>query len=138
METAFQDLRYGIRLLVKNPGFTTITVLTLALGIGINTAIFSVIHSVLLRPLPYQDPEGLVQLWEVSPQQKGSNETNSLSLPNFVDWREQNQSFEHIAAYLNRSLNLTDGEQPERVQGVVVSPSFFPLMRVQPFIGRAF
>ncbi len=138
MEKLIQDLRYGVRVLKKKPGFTTIAILTLSLGIGVNTAIFSVINSILLRPLPYEDPEGLVQLWEVSPQQRGTNNTFSFSLPNFVDWREQNQSFEHIAAYMNRSLNYTGGEQPERLQGVLVSPSFFPLLKVQPFIGRAF
>jgi putative ABC transport system permease protein len=138
MEKLLQDLRYGVRVLMKKPGFTTIAILTLALGIGVNTAIFSVINSILLRPLPYEDPEGLVQVWEVSPKQKGTNETSSASLPNFVDWRDQNQTFEHLAAYLNRSLNLTEGEQPERVQGVLGSPNFFSLLKVQPFIGRGF
>jgi putative ABC transport system permease protein len=138
MQILWQDLRYGVRMLFKNPGFTLTAILTLALGIGVNTAIFSVINSILLRPLPYQDPKGLVQLWEISPQQKGSNDKNSASLANFVDWREQNQSFEHLAAYLARSINFTDGEQPERLQGVLVSPSFFPLLKVEPFIGRAF
>ena len=138
LETMVQDLRFGGRMLRRSPGFTASVVLTLALGIGANTAIFSVINSILLRPLPYQDPEGLVQLWEISSQQKGSNDKNSVSLPNFVDWREQNQSFEYMAAYLARSMNFTGEEQPERLQGVVVSPSFLPLLKVQPFIGRAF
>ena len=135
MSTLIQDLRYGLRILRNKPGFAIVTTLVIALGIGANTVIFSVINSVLLRPLPYDNPEGLVQLWEHSAQQ---NKTHALSLPNFVDWSEQNQSFEQIAIYMGWNLNLTGGEQPERVQGVLVSPSFFPLMRIQPLVGRAF
>src|SRR5262249_55809185 len=132
----FQDLRYGARTMLKAPGFTTVAILTLALGIGANTALFSVINAILLRPLPYAKPEELVQIYEANAQQ---NYTRfSFSLANFVDHRDQQTSFEQMAAYFRRDFNLTGVGEPERVQAAVVSASFLPLLRVQPMLGRAF
>ena len=105
METCWQDLRYSLRMLRKNPGFTAVAVLALTLGIGANTAIFSVVNSVLLRPLPYNDPNRLVQLWETSVS-KARNEMPA-SYPNFADWRDQSHAFEQVAAYSDWTFNLT-------------------------------
>src|ERR1043165_7123214 len=136
LETLRQDLRYGVRMLLKHPGFTFIAVLALALGIGVNTAIFSVVNAVLLRPLPYAEPERLAQLYEVNAQQ--GYDRFAFSLANFVDHREQQTGFEQMAAYFRRDANLTGAGEPERVQVAVVSASFFPLLRVQPLLGRGF
>src|ERR1051325_8399440 len=103
MQTLLQDLRYGVRMLIKNPGFTLVAVLALTLGIGATTAIFSVVNSVLLKPLPYPESERLVFLSERSPQLEGM----SISYPNFQDWREQNDVFENIGVYRRQSYNLT-------------------------------
>src|SRR5262245_56241343 len=101
MTTLFKDIRYGIRSLLKRPGFTAIAVITLALGIGANTAIFTVVNSLLLRPLPFKEPDRLVQVWEANTK-RGRN-TIQASYPNFADWRDQNQVFEQIAAYSDRT-----------------------------------
>src|SRR5919112_4250371 len=136
VETLRQDLRYGARMLLKHPGFTFIAVLTLALGIGVNTALFSVVNAVLLRPLPYAEPGRLAQLYEANAQQ--GYDRFAFSLANFVDHRDQQTGFEQMAAYFRRDANLTGAGEPERVQVAVVSASFFPLLRVQPLLGRGF
>ena len=136
METLGQDLRYGGRMLRKHPGFTFITVLTLALGIGVNTALFSVVNAVLLRPLPYAESERLVQVYEAN-EQKGLDRF-TFSLANFVDHRDQQSSFEQMAAYQPWNANLTGAGEPERVQVGLVTASFLPLLRVQPLLGRGF
>jgi predicted permease len=136
VEALWQDLRYGVRMLLKHPGFTFIAVLTLALGIGVNTALFSVVNAVLLRPLPYAEPERLVQLYEANAQQ--GYDRFAFSLANFVDHRDQQTGFEQMAAYFRRDANLTGAGEPERVQVAVVSTSLFPLLRVQPLLGRGF
>jgi putative ABC transport system permease protein len=136
VETFWQDVRYGMRMLLKHPSFTFIAVLTLALGIGVNTALFSVVNAVLLRPLPYAEPERLVQLYEANAQQ--GYERFSFSLANFVDHRDQQSGFEQMAAYRRWNANLTGAGEPERVQVAVVSASFLPLLRVQPLLGRGF
>ena len=136
LETLWQDLRYGARMLLKHPGFTFIAVLTLALGIGVNTALFSVVNAVLLRPLPYAEPGRLAQLYEANAQQ--GYDRFAFSLANFVDHRDQQTGFEQMAAYFRRDANLTGAGEPERVQVAVVSASFFPLLRVQPLLGRGF
>ncbi len=133
METLWQDLRYGARMLTRNPGFTAVAVLTLALGIGANTALFSVIDAVLLRPLPYADSDELVVVWE-----SHDGERNSISIPNFDDWRDQNRVFSHIALFRGRNYNLTGTDQPERLRAGVASGSFFRLLGVEPLLGRAF
>jgi putative ABC transport system permease protein len=132
----FQDLRYGARTMLKAPGFTAVAILTLALGIGANTALFSVVNAILLRPLPYAESKGLVQIYEANAQQ---NYTRfSFSLANFVDHRDQQTSFEQMAAYFRRDASLTGAGEPERVQIAVVSPALLLLLRVQPLLGRGF
>src|SRR6266540_7113343 len=111
MQTLWQDLRYGVRMLMKQPSFTFVAVVTLALGIGANTAIFSVINAVLLRPLPYDEADRLVFLNETSK----SISDISISYPNFSDWRSQNHVFEYIGVYNRNSYNLTGGGEPERI-----------------------
>jgi putative ABC transport system permease protein len=136
MGTLRQDLRYGFRMLLKNPGFALVAVITLALGIGANTCIFSVVNAVLLRPLPYKNPEQIVRLWE-DPSGKGLDQ-NPVAPGNFADWRRQNTVFQEIAAFIAASCNVTGGERPERIEGARVSPSFFPLLGVTPMLGRTF
>ncbi len=136
MRTILQDLRYGARMLWKRPGFTLIAVITLSLGIGANTAIFSVIDALMLRALPFREPDNLLQVWETDVKH-GYNEMDA-SYPNFADWRDQNQVFEQIAIYSNGRYNLTGAAEPERIQGAIVSPAFFPLLDVKPMLGRVF
>jgi putative ABC transport system permease protein len=136
METLIQDVRYGVRTLVKNAGFSAIAVIALALGIGANTAIFSVVNAVVLRPLPFEGPDRLVMVWEK--RMALGRVRNVASAPDFVDWRAQNTVFEDMAAYFNSGFNLTGGEEPERLQGVFVSASFFSVLRAQPKLGRPF
>ncbi len=138
MDSFVQDLRYGIRTLLKSPGFTAVAVLTLALGIGANTTIFSVINAVLLRPLPYKDPERLV-LVQGTFLQSGLNET-PVRPADFFKYRDENQVFDLIAAIdrSNLAFNLTGLGEPEQIQGSRVSASFFPILGVQPALGRAF
>ena len=135
LETFWQDMRYGVRMLRRNPGFTTVAVLTLALGIGANTAIFSVVNAVLLRPLPYDNPHQLVMVWETI---REAGYQTGPSYPNFEDWREQNQVFEQMVAFRSLDYTLTGVEEAVRVQGARVSAGFFPLLRVEPILGRPF
>src|SRR5262245_35957948 len=134
MAILWQDLRYGARMLAKNPGFTLVAVITLALGIGANSAIFSVVNGVLLRPLPLEDPDRLIKIWETFlPSGQGT-----VSVPNLKDWREQNTVFNGIAAYTFSSLNLREQDSPERLQGATVTTNFFDVVGVRPRLGRAF
>ncbi|MDQ3805913.1 MAG: ABC transporter permease [Acidobacteriota bacterium] len=133
MGTLFNDIRYGARTLWKTPGFTGVAVLALALGIGANSAIFSVVNSVLLRPLPYRDPDRLVFVMENFQQQD-----SSVSYPNFADWREQNRVFEQLAASRVTSFNLTGAGEAERLQGRMVTANFFHTLGVAPAAGRDF
>ncbi len=136
MATLVKDISYAIRSLLKQPGFTTIAVVTLALGIGANTAIFSVINAVLLRPLQFHDPERLVMVWEEA--SFAGFPRNTPAPANYVDWRVHNQSFEDIAALANQSFNLTGDGEPERVSASAVTANLFPLLGVQPLAGRRF
>src|SRR5689334_18934326 len=136
METLLQDLRYGTRMLIKRPGFTVVAVLALALGIGANTAIFSIINAVLLRPLPYAAPERLVNVWSTRPSRGLTG--NSVSYPDFADWRDQNDVFEYTAAYSFTDFALTGDDNPAQVRGLVVSADLFPLLGAQPAMGRGF
>jgi putative ABC transport system permease protein len=136
MDNLLKDIRYAVKSMVRQPALTAVAVITVALGVGANTAIFSAVNAILLRPLPYQEPERIVQLWETNGQRGYSRAT--ASLPNFVDWRDQNQSFEYIAAFLGRGFNLTGADRPERVQGAVVSSSFFSALGARPALGRGF
>lgn len=130
------DLRFAFRLLLKNPGFTLVTVIALALGIGANTAIFSVVNAVLLRPLPYKNPERLVMVWEDATKTGHPRDTPTAA--NFIDWRNQNQVFEGMAAINEENYNLTGAGEPERLDGLRVSASLFPLLGVEPRLGRVF
>src|SRR5262247_546781 len=135
METLLQDLRYGARMLRKSPGFTAVAALTLALGIGANTAIFSVVNAVLLRPLPYKDEDRLVWLWETRlPEVPGTNPSPA----NFLDWQKQNKVFEQLEAMNVRDFNLIGGANPERIRGMVITHGFLSLLGVRPKIGRDF
>ena len=136
IEETARDLRYGLRMLGKNPGFTAIAVLTLALGIGANAAIFSVVYGVLLRPLPYTEDERLVTLIQSYPQR--GIDSWGLSQANFALYRDQNQVFEKIAAHTSVGFNLTGGGNPERLQASSVTVDFFDVLGVQPGWGRAF
>jgi len=134
LETLWQDLRYGARMLLKNPGFTFVAVITLTLGIGANTAIFSLVEALLLRPLPYGEPDRLVLLSET-----GSNgQRNHIPYPNFSDWRERAQSFEGMASIRKQTLNLTGLDKPVSLRGRTVNWNFFHLLGVQPQLGRLF
>src|ERR1700736_2082158 len=121
MHNLIQDLRHGARMLRKNPGFTLIAVMTLALGIGANTAIFSVVHGVLLRPLPYPQSDRLVWLSERTP----NFPSISISYPNFLDWQTQQTVFEHLGLYKPVSVNLTGDGDPLRLQGTFMSSGTF-------------
>ena len=131
-----QDLRYASRMLLKNPGFTAVAVIALALGIGANTAIFSVVNTVLLRPLPYTDPEQLVMVWEDASRHGYPRDTPAAA--NFVDWRDQNSVFSGMAAIADMNFNLTGVGDPERLKGRRVSANLFPLLGVDPQFGRVF
>src|SRR5687768_12035159 len=136
METLIKDIRYGVRGLLKKPGFTVIALITLALGIGANTAIFSVVNAVLLRPLQFKDPEQLVIVWEDATF--AGFPRNTPAPANYVDWKNQSQSFADMAASAETSFNLTGDGEPERVAAFAVTANFFPLFGVQPLIGRNF
>src|SRR5262245_236159 len=140
MESFIQDLRFGARMLMKQPGFTLIAVITLALGIGANTAIFSVVNGVLLRPLPYYEPERLVMVWADRPIRQAQLGVTDypVTVADFVDWRNHNQVFERMAAMFGFSMNLTGGGEPESVDGVMASASLFPLLGARLAMGRAF
>ncbi|MDQ3135750.1 MAG: ABC transporter permease, partial [Acidobacteriota bacterium] len=136
MMTLWQDIKYGVRMLLKSPGFTFVAVFALALGIGANTAIFSVVNGVLLRSLPFPDAERLVWFDGVSPA-RGITES-SLSMPDYLDWRSQADAFESTTAFVEGSAILSNGDaEPERVPRGVVTAGFFPTIGVNPVQGRA-
>ena len=130
------DLRFAFRQLTKSPGFTAVAILTVALGIGACTAVFSLVNDLLIRPLPYQAPQELVLLWQKFSAQ-GLDQI-PVSAPEYLDYEKQTTSFEHIAAFDYTDLNLTGRDMPERIQGAVVAPSLFPLLGVGPMRGRVF
>src|SRR5262245_19117514 len=136
MQTLFQDLRYGVRMLLKRPGFTAVGVITLALGIGANTAIFSIVNSLLLRPLPYRDSGRLAIIWSHSP---GANVEQDWPSPGqFSAVKANNRSFEALALARGNIVILTGKEAPERVSVVQVSSAVFSLLGVQAALGRVF
>ncbi|MGB7029633.1 MAG: ABC transporter permease [Candidatus Acidiferrum sp.] len=134
LEQLLQDIRFGLRMLRKNPGFTAVAALTLALGIGANTAVFSVVYAVLLRPLPYKDPSSLIVLNETTPRVG----IVSVSYPNFLDWRDQSHTLSQMAAVCHVDFNLAGVTQPENISGDAVSPNFLSMMGIRPFLGRDF
>jgi len=135
LESLTQDVRYGVRMLAKHKAFTAVAVLTLALGIGANTAIFSVVNELLLRPLPYRDAERIVMLWEVTPTGRHQNTT---SRANYRAWRAQNTSYENIAAFTDQRFNLTGDGEPEELSVQMATPEFFKVLGVDPLLGRTF
>lgn len=130
------DLRFAFRVLLKNPAFTLVAFVTIALAIGANTAVFSLVNALLIRPLPYRAPDQLVLLWEKFAAQ--GLDRIPVSAPEYLDWEKQLKSFDRIAAFDYVDLNLTEGDMPERVQGAVVTPSLFPLLGIEPIRGRVF
>jgi predicted permease len=134
MQTLWQDLRYGARMLLKKPGFTLVAVITLALGIGANTAIFSVVNGVLLKPLPYREPERLIRVFERSRTQPKF----PVARGNFRDYREQNTTLAGLALYTRRDVELSQDDKPERLAALGVTAGFFDLLGVRPLLGREF
>src|ERR1035438_10115161 len=130
----WQDLRYGLRGLRKNPGFSLVAVLTLALGIGANTALFSIVNAVLLNPLPFPQSSELIALHESKP----NFNQGSISFPNFVDWQKNNRTFASMAIYRNYSFTVTGAGEPQQVPGAFLSSSFFTQLGVRALIGRTF
>src|SRR5215469_6054958 len=136
MENIWQDIRFAIRMLAKNPGFAAIAVVTLALGIGANTSIFTVVNAEMLRPLPFHDPSRLVTVFETS--SRSNQKSSAVSYANFADWRAQNQVFEKIAVFEPGSATLTGVDKPAHIQSAMVSADLFPLLGATPEIGRQF
>ncbi len=136
MNTLVQDIRYGFRMLFRNPSFTIVVVLILALGIGANTTMFSVVNTVLLRPLPYEKPDEIVMVWQSYLLRAWK--MSSVSPGTFFEWRERNKVFESIAAFDSKSFTLTGSGEPERIEGARISHGFFPLLAVKPLLGRSF
>jgi predicted permease len=134
MEALKQDILYGLRMVLARPGFSLIVIFALALGIGINSSVFSVVNGVLLKPLPYKEPEQLLRIWE----KWGGFEHGSVAYLNFKDWRERNQSFEKMAAYRWGGYNLTGIDQPERIFGRQVSSELLSVLGITPALGRDF
>src|SRR5436853_5323886 len=138
MQLLLRDLRYGARILLKQPGFTLIAVLTLALGIGANTAIFSIVNAVLLRPLPYQEPERIMLLWGKNPQLQLNMTDFPISYGDFLDLRAQSRTFESLAAFYPNSVNLTGDANPEHLGAVNVSSNVLQTLGIAPALGRTF
>jgi predicted permease len=135
MATLFQDFRYALRQLRKNPGFTAVAVLTLALGIGANTAVFSVVDAVMLRPLPYYQPEQLIEAQSVNSH---NPQPSAISYPDFFDWRSQNHTLERLVSYHDNEFTLTGLDRPVQVDAEVVSWDFLPALGIKPLLGRGF
>src|SRR5687767_4757215 len=136
MDAFLNDIRYATRNLIKRPAFTLVAAITLALGIGANTAIFSSVYALLLKPLPFPELDRVVAVWDSTPS-KGVLR-NEVAMANYLDWRAQNQSFEQLAFYSWWSANLTGIDPPERIQGMVVTTNFFDALGVKPVMGRSF
>ena len=132
LETLLQDVRYGLRMLRKNPGFSTVAIVTLALGIGANTAIFSIVNGVLLRQLPFKNPDQLMSIWS----NRTDRDKTVFSLPDFLDYKEQNRTLEQISGFSAWNANLSNAGEPERVFGVRSSANVFQMLGVYAEIGR--
>src|SRR5580765_2131060 len=135
MDALLQDIRYAGRTLRKNPAFTVIAIVCLALGIATNTTLFSCFNAIVLRPFPFDDPDRLVSLWDFNP--KNSNRSG-ISYPNYLDWRDQSRSFSGIGAYTGRSIAITEGTEPVRLSGELITANLFPLLGIRPQLGRLF
>ena len=134
MKTLLQDLRYAIRMIRKSPGFSFVVVSILALGIGANSAIFSVVNAALLKALPFDDPNRLVMV-NATHQKLGKTLASPADL---IDWQSRNSVFVQLAAFRNQYYNVTEVDEPERIYGLAVSTSLFPLLNIKPAVGRAF
>jgi hypothetical protein len=137
-DEVFQDLRYGVRMLLKKPGFTAVALMTLALGIGANTAVFSVINALMLKPLPYRAPEQLVKVFQAEPDPAKGLLPSVWSYPRFEMLRDHSESFEAVAGFTQNAYNLTGTDAPERLQVEMVSASYFPMLGVEASAGRTF
>ncbi|HMB27392.1 MAG TPA: ABC transporter permease, partial [Blastocatellia bacterium] len=134
MQTLWQDLRYGARMLMKKRGFTLIATLTLALGIGANTAIFSVVNAVLVRALPYHNPGQMIMLFATS----ADGQRDTMSIQEMREFQAQSRSLEDLTGFISQSVNLTGGERPDRVRGAYVAANFFQVFNLNPVVGRTF
>jgi len=132
----FQDLKHGVRMLLKQPGFTLVALVTLALGIGANTAIFSVVNAVLLRSLPFEKSDDLMRINLLNP--RVASDPLPLSVADFMDWQSQNQVFEKLAAYTDNWYSLSSDGEPERLRGAIVTAEFFSTLRARPLLGPTF
>src|SRR5258705_1239712 len=137
MQTLWQDLRYGARMLVKTPALTLVAVIALMLGIGANTALFSVVNAVLLRSLSYSDGDRLAVVWEHRKSGTG-NPQNVINLGNFYDWKDQNTVFSDMAAFFDRNVNLTSDGEPEEIPGQIATTNLFSVLGVNAYQGRTF
>src|ERR1041384_1078288 len=137
MQTLWQDIKYGVQMLLKKPGFTVVAALALALGIGANTAIFSVVNAVLLRPLPFKDPERVVMVWLKGAEAAGGDRVQ-MSLSDFLEWRAQTHSFERVAFFHPDNFNYAGGDTPEEVAGALTSADFFNVLGTRAEMGRTF
>src|SRR5215211_3009611 len=139
MESLIQDIRYGFRTLIKNPGFAAVAIIALALGIGANTAIFSVVNAVLLQPMPYGDPDKLVMVWGADPSLGDDPDNMAPVVPaDYYDWKAQNTVFEEMAASRDAQFSLTGMGDPEFIVGYRFSSDFFAVAGVRPVLGRTF
>lgn len=138
MEILLRDLRYAVRMMIKNFGFTILVIITLALGIGANTAIFSVVNAVLLKPLPFKEPERIVLIWMSNPRLKLAYKELPAPPADFIDWRDQNTVFDNLSAFSANAFTLMGTSEPERIDGVQASADFFSVLGVQPALGRTF
>ena len=136
METVLRDVRFGLRMLLKNPGVTAVAVITMALGLGANTALFSVVNGVMLKSLPFKDPDRLVFALEANTEFPPPG--IAASTLNYRDWKEQSKSFETMSARQSFTGNLTSSERPEKIQGEKVTWDYFPTLGVAPIYGRNF
>src|SRR5580700_5913072 len=136
MGTFWQDLRYGARMLLRNPGFAIVAILTLAIGIGANVVIFSIVNGVLLKPLPFRDSGRVVTIWETDANRNVTRGTASAA--EFLDWRDMNHVFEELSAWRALYFTITGSGEPEQVWGSQVSGNFFRMLRVSPILGRDF
>ena len=132
--TLFRDGRHAVRALLRTPGFTLVAALTFGLGIGANTAVFSVFNGVVLRALPYPEPDRITMVW-MDNRGQGIKE-DITSWPNYVDWRDQSSSFAVMAGFTGAAFNLTGADEPERLQGAQTTANFFDVMGVRPLFGR--
>ena len=139
MDTLWTDLKRAVRSFLARPGFTVLVLVPLALGIGLNTAMFSAVYAVLLRSLPYEEPQSLVRVWEARPRMgRDAQQLAAFSMDHFQAWRDANDVFESMAVYSDVSFNLTGGSEPRRIEGQNVSPALFHMLGVEPFLGRTF